>query len=205
MSVLDQLSSAQNRRDTLPNKELAALLAESGDSKAIAELVNNLSNKKIQSDCIKVLYELGERKPDLIAGFAKEFIALLDSKNNRMVWGAMCAIDTIALKNADLVYNALPKILEAANAGTVITKDHTIGILVQLGSVKKYHDDILPLLLEQLQMGLPNQFPTYAEKINLLISQSYRSEFIKILRDRMPDIETETKRKRVEKLLKKLG
>ena len=68
MSVIDQLASAFGRRDEKPNLDLAAKIAESEDLKAVEELVANLQNrnKDIQSDCIKVLYEIGAVKPRLI-------------------------------------------------------------------------------------------------------------------------------------------
>ena len=36
-------------------------------------------------DCMKVLYKLGTRKPELIAPYTDVFIDLLASKNNRLV------------------------------------------------------------------------------------------------------------------------
>jgi HEAT repeat protein len=84
------LASSLGRRDEGPNVELAQLIAKIDDMSAVKELVENLSNKKsdVQADCIKVLYEIGDKKPKLISGFAKQFLALLGSKNNRLVWGA---------------------------------------------------------------------------------------------------------------------
>ena len=68
MTVLNQLSSALGQRDEKHNQELAAKIASKKDHSAIQELVDNLNNssKAIQSDCIKVLYEVGEQAPDLI-------------------------------------------------------------------------------------------------------------------------------------------
>ena len=63
MGVLDKLASALGRRDEAPNEELARAIAASADPGAVAELVSGLSNKDkvIQIDCIKVLYEIGEK------------------------------------------------------------------------------------------------------------------------------------------------
>ena len=79
MSVLDKLASSLNIRGTEPNKILARQIAADQDKEAVAELIANLNNKSIQSDCIKVLYEAAEIDPKLILGYAKNFIALLDS------------------------------------------------------------------------------------------------------------------------------
>lgn len=63
MSIIDQLASSLGRRDEVPNQELAEKIAAAKDKKAVKDLVDNLANKNkdIQSDCIKVLYEIGER------------------------------------------------------------------------------------------------------------------------------------------------
>jgi len=62
MSILNKLASAFGRRDETPNIDLAKQIAAKKNTSAIAELVDNLSNKNkdIQNDCIKVLYEIGE-------------------------------------------------------------------------------------------------------------------------------------------------
>ena len=88
MSVLDQIAFCQNRRDEVPNQELARKLASSEDLAGIREMAENLYNKNqnIRSDCLKVLYEIGYLKPELIAGYVDDFLNLLKDKNNRMVW-----------------------------------------------------------------------------------------------------------------------
>jgi len=89
MGVIEKLATSLNRRDEVPNQELAKKIVADNDKKAVAELVRNLTNKDsgIQSDCIKVLYEIGESRPEMISSYAKEFISLLDNKNNRLAWG----------------------------------------------------------------------------------------------------------------------
>src|SRR5262245_52634292 len=81
MSVLNKLASALDRSDEVPNQILAQEIAASDDKKAVRELINNLDNKSkaIQHDCIKVLYEIGGIKPELIGDYAKVFVNLLGS------------------------------------------------------------------------------------------------------------------------------
>jgi len=45
-----------------------------------------------------VLYEIGYIKPALIADYTPDFLALLKSKNNHMVWEDMIALATAADK-----------------------------------------------------------------------------------------------------------
>ena len=98
MSVINLLSSSLGIRDEIPNQKLAWEIAETENKEAIEELVDNLQNnkdKKIRNDCIKVLYETGYKKPELISKYLKVFVELLGNKNNRLIWGAMIAIDAI--------------------------------------------------------------------------------------------------------------
>ena len=207
MSILSKLASALSRKDEIPNQELAKQIASKVDKKSIQELVENLNNKSkaIQSDCIKVLYEIGERKPQLIAEHVKSFIALLDSKNNRLQWGAMTAISGIALETPKIVNAALPKIISISNKGSVITKDHAVNILIKLSSIKRYRETAFPLLIKELIKSPTNQLHMYAEKAISVINDKNKRLFVKTLSCRLDDIETETKRKRVEKVIEQFS
>ena len=59
MSVLNKLATALNRRDEVPNQELAREIVRERNTAGVRELVENLAhqNKGIQGDCIKMLYE----------------------------------------------------------------------------------------------------------------------------------------------------
>jgi len=203
-TVLDKLASAQNIRNTESNKELAKQITGTGDKKAVAELIANLNNKAVQSDCIKVLYEIGDINPALITNYAPEFLSLLDSKNNRMQWGAMTALDMIAAENAALIYESLGKIMAIADKGSVITKDHCVGILIKLCTHKRYAADAFALFITLLQQCPPNQVPMYAEQALPVITKDNKEVFIRTLQARLPDIEKEPKKRRIEKVIKKL-
>jgi hypothetical protein len=207
MSVINKLASSLNRIDEVPNQELAKQIASKGDKKAVKELVDNLSNKSkdIQNDCIKVLYEIGEIKPALIAGYAKEFIALLDSKNNRLQWGAMTAINTITLENPKLVNGALTKIISSAERGSVITRDYAVNILIKLCSLEQYSKNAFSLLNEQILGSPVNQLPMYAERAMTIINDNNKNIFIKTLSSRLDDIDKESKRKRIQRVIKKFS
>jgi hypothetical protein len=207
MATIDKLASSLGRRDEEPNQELAKQIAAKGDKKAVQELIDNLNNrdKNIQSDCIKVLYEIGEQKPALIAGYAKELIALLDSKNNRLQWGAMTALNAITLENPKTIYSVIGKIIDIANKGSVITRDHCVSILTKLSSVKQYADNAFTLLIEQLKTCPSNQLPMYAENALPVIDAKNKTVFIKTLSSRLGDFEKETKKVRIEKVIKKLN
>lgn len=207
MSILNKLASVNGIRNTEPNKALALDLINSKDKTAIKELVENLNNKdkNIQSDCIKVLYEIGEQKPELISDYDKEFLDLLHHKNNRLVWGAMTALDCIADINPKGIYKHLSTILSIADKGSVITKDHGVGILTKLSKEKTYADTTLVLLLDFLKSAATNQLPKYAENALPVITDKYKKEFVKVLSSRLEDFDTETKKIRLQKVIKKLS
>lgn len=207
MSVLAKLASALGRRDEEPNIELAKKIASGNDKKAVKELVENLNNKNknIRHDCIKTLYETAYIKPALISDYAKEFIEQLDSKSNRMQWGAMNALSSIVKNKPKELYKALPKISGVANKGSVITKDHYVNIMVGLCSDKTYYSKTFPLLMGQLLKSATNQLPKYAEQAMGIVKEKDKASLIKTLNTRANDVETPTKRVRLEKVIKKLS
>lgn len=207
MTVISRLASALNRRDEVPNQELAIEIAANADGGAVTELIENLSHKSkdVRHDCIKVLYEIGGRAPSLIAAYAGQFAALLDSKDNRMQWGGMTALNTIAHERPDIVFTSIPKLAAVADKGSVITRDNFVAILIKLSGIPAYSGQTLPLLNEQMLSCPPNQLPMYAENALPVIEAAHKAEFIRTLTSRLGDFEKESKRKRVEKVLKRLG
>ena len=205
MSVLDKLASALERNDERPNVELAAALVAKPDKKAIAVLADALSTGSIaiQNDAIKVLYEIGEHAPELVAPHAEAFLALLKSKNNRNVWGAMSAIDTIALVKSKEVAAHLKDILGAADKGSVIAKDKAMSTLAKLARAGEAK--AMPALLERLADAAPNQFPMYAELAASAVTPTHKARLVAILETRLETIDAAAKKARVDKVLRKLA
>ena len=74
MSAIDYLSTSLNQKDDIPNQELAVEIIRTKRNDWVQELVGLLKHKdkRIQSDSIKVLYEIGERgATDLITPYCK--------------------------------------------------------------------------------------------------------------------------------------
>lgn len=207
MSVIDKLATSLDRRDEVPNQELAKEIVTKKDKAAVAELVDLLQNHKskgIKADCIKTLYEVGYLEPKLIADYFDVYVKLLGDKNNRLVWGAMITLDTIAELKPQEMYEALPIITDTMDKGSVITKDHGIKIMAKLATVKGWEDDAFILMLEQIQTSPENQFPSYVEKAAEVATKSNYKRLVQIAEDRLPEIDKPTKVKRIEKALKKL-
>ncbi|HPR32185.1 MAG TPA: hypothetical protein PLK12_08815, partial [Prolixibacteraceae bacterium] len=186
------------------NIALACKIADSDNREAIKELVENLSNKdrNIQSDCIKTLYETAYRKPELLAEHVAVFLDLLKSKNNRMVWGTMIALSTLAdLKHKEL-FDALDLISETMQNGSVITIDAGVEILSRLNTFPAYTDKVEPLLIEQLWKCPIKQLPQYAEKAVVSATKANREIFSGLLLKRIPECTGDSQRKRLEKVRK---
>lgn len=205
MSVLGRLACNQGRRDEALNQKLARELAESGDVKAVKEIAENLCNrdKNTASDCIKVLYEIGYLNPGLIAGHVEAFVRLLVHKNNRMVWGAMIALSTIAGKRPELLYPHLAEIQKAMETGSVITVDAAIKALafISAGSAKQ-EKKIFPFLTGHLQNCRPKEVPQHAESILPAVKQRSKKVFISVVQQRMEDM-TPAQAARLKRVLKR--
>lgn len=206
MSVINQLASSLGRRDEEPNLELAKTIAANKDKHAVAELVKLLANKnpKVQSDSIKALYEIGTLEPTLISPYVENFIQLLDSKNNRLQWGAMTALNNITSSIPETIYEILPALASIADKGSVITRDNYVAILIRLYAIKKYADPAFLLLNAQLTTCPTNQLPMYAENALGVIAEKHKAQFSITLNSRLSEFEKASKRMRVEKVLKKL-
>lgn len=204
MTVMNKLAHALGRRDEVPNQELARELAASNNQTGIREIISGLKHKDraVQSDCIKVAYEIGYIAPDLIADYSNEFLELLRSANNRLVWGAMIALGTIAgLKSGEL-FERRAVILEAIEKGSVITVDAGIGALAKIASMRRgFRAALCPYLLDHLQTCRPKDVPQRAEKVALAVDPQFRQEFIEILEQRIPDLKT-SQVKRLQKIIK---
>jgi len=191
MSALNHLASALGRRDEVPNQELARDLAARKDKAGIRELDENLWNKdkKIQSDCIKVLYEIGSIEPKLISGYAEDFVKLLRSKNNRLVWGGMTALAGAAKANPEAVFKHLVEIKKAKESGSVITVDNAVSTLAYTAAANEaYNQAIFPYLLKHLSGCRPREVPQHAEKTLPAVTSANKVDFIKVLEKRIEDL-----------------
>jgi hypothetical protein len=191
MSVLNRIAYFQNRRDEVPNQELARELASRKDKADIREIAENLWNKdkNIQADCIKVLYETGYIDPALIADYVEDYIKLLKSRNNRLVWGGMIALGVIGDLKADVIFAHLAEIQKAMDEGSVITMDNGIVTLARAASRNdQYNKAIFPYLLEHLRTCRPKEVPQHSEKTLPAVNASNKTAFVKVLEKRIEDL-----------------
>jgi hypothetical protein len=207
MSVLNKIAYYLNRRDEVPNQELARELAQTRNLADIRTIAGNLWNREpnIASDCLKVLYELGYLVPELVSEFVDDFIKLLKHRNNRMVWGGMIALSTIASLQADKIFPHLDEIKKTMAAGSVITNDAGMKTLTAVAAQNdEYRRAIIPYLLERLADSRPVDAPRYAEVILTAVGPADKVEFIRIL-EKWIDAAPAARLARLTKVLKQAG
>ncbi len=207
MSVLNRIAYFQNRRDEVPNQELARDLAARRDRAGIQEIAENLWNKNqnVQSDCLKVLYEIGYLDPALVADYAADFLKLLTSRHNRLVWGGMIALSTIAALKADEIYPHIDDVKAAMDSGSVITRDNGVKVLAEVAAQQAaYNRKLFPYLLKHLETCRPKDVPQHAEKIVVAVNSRNREDFVKVLSARLPDMSA-SQAARVKKIMKQVA
>jgi hypothetical protein len=204
MSVLNEIAWFQHRRDEIPNQILAKKLAEGDDVEGIAEIACNLWNPEpnIQSDCLKVLYEIAYLRPELAAPYYEDFLKLLKQRNNRLVWGGMIAIAAIAhLKVSELIEHDA-EIRGAMEKGSVITVDNATKALAVLAAGNiDYRQKNFPYLLQHLDTCRPADFPRYAEFISMAVDDNNQASFIAVLNKHLGEL-SGGRAARVKKVLK---
>lgn len=206
MSIVNELASQLNRNDEQPNIELAHKLANEENHAAIEEIIENINNKdkKIQYDCMKVAYEIEQVNPVLISKYANKFIQLLKSRNNRLVWGAMSALATIADEASEILMADVDTIKNAVKHGSVITVDKGVLTLAKLASVsKENNEEIFPYLLHHLENCRPKEIPQHSESTLLAVTDDNKAAFLNVLRKRETYL-TAPQLKRVVKIYKEL-
>jgi len=204
--MLEKLAYSLGRNDEEPNIELAKELVKSKNKKGIKEIVDGLKNPKEQivNDCIKVLYEIAYISPELISEYISDFIQLLKSRNNRLVWGSMIALSKIISHNPDEVFKNLDIIIRAYEKGSAITRDNSISVFAELVKAgKKYENKVFPIIIKHLEKCRPREVGQHAERAFVCINKNNLKIFKETLLKRRESL-TEAQKKRVDKLLKNL-
>jgi hypothetical protein len=206
MSTLEQIAYFKGRRDEVPNQQLAKELALTKDTTGIKQIAENVGNgnKNIRSDCLKVLYEIGYIDPTLIADHVGVFLKLLRCKDNRMVWGAMIALASIANLRPQEIWACIEDVLQVTANGTVITKVWGIRALAKVaGSDPVYKQKIFPFLIEQISICIPRDVPTHAESIICAVDRENNAELVALLESRKLEL-TPAQLVRYKKVLKQM-
>lgn len=201
---LEKISYFMNDRSEVSNQALAKVLATENNSEGIEEIALNLDNKNksIASDCLKVLYEASYINPELIVPYKDKFISLLNSKNNRMVWGGMIAIASIAKVRPEEIYEIVDVILEKIETGSVITNVHGVYAMINMARSDVLYPKLKMHLFELQRVCRPIDFPKRAETMIDVIKEEDRDGYLLLLKNGMTELSSAGE-KRLLKLLKK--
>ena len=202
--MLEKLAYSLGRNDEEPNIELARELAKTKNKKGIKEIVDGLGNQKKQivNDCIKVLYEIAGISPELVSEYAGNFIQLLKSKNNRLVWGSMTALSKIVSLDPEETFNGLDIIVRAYEKGSKITRDNSISVFAELAKTgKKYEDKVFPVIIKHLEKCRPKEVAQHAERAFVCINKNNVQRFKEVLLKRRGSL-MDAQKKRVDRLVK---
>lgn len=207
MPVLNKIAHLQGRRDEIPNQQLARELAEAEDKAGIQEIADNLWNRDaaIQSDCLKVLYEIGYLKAALIADYVGDFVRLACGKNNRLAWGGMIALSTIASLQSVAIDAQFELLKRAIDRGSVITVDNGVKTLALVAAQHTAHrQQIIAFLLDHLATCRPKDVAQHAEHSLPAIDHDNKEAFVQVLEKRLPHL-TSAGAGRVRKVLKQVA
>ena len=189
MSTLDRIAYFQGRRDEVPNQELARDLAAREDRAGIREIAEALRHREpnVRSDCLKVLYEIGYLKPELVAPYAGDFLKLLGSRNNRLVWGAMIGLSTVAEIAADRSTRTPPRFngrWRAAPSSLWMPASWRCRGWPRPATTGE--PPCCPSLLDFLRSCRPSDVPRHAERVLMAVTAGSKDEFVAVLQARMP-------------------
>ena len=204
MSVLSKLASAHDRKDEEPNKDLGKELVENHDIEGTREIADNLwdKDKRVQTDCLSVLEQVGLLEPELIENYAADFIEIIFSKDNRLVWAAMINLALIADRKPQEIFERYEDIIKVIEKGSVITQDNGIKTLAKVASTSaKYNKVIMPYLMEQLRSCRSKSVPQYAESIRIAVNLDNKDQYLSILNERF-EMMSAAQQKRVKKIIK---
>ena len=205
-NVVDQLSSALNRRDQGPNEAIATAIAKGKDFALLEEVkavLESKANTRPKNDAVLVLTALSRLQPEMLIEQVGLLVALTKSKSNRQVFGSMIALGNTAPFVRDQLLPHLPEILKAMDEGTVVTRDYGFTILTELYK-EDLSGDLCLLINEQILKAPSNQLGQYTEKFMKVVRKEDNTSLINALEIRSGELTHENHRKRLMKNLKKI-
>jgi hypothetical protein len=194
----------QGRKDEELNKDLGKELVEKNETDGIREIAENLWNKdeQIQTDCLSVLEQVGLLAPELIEDYVSDFLQLIFSKDNRLVWAAMINLALVAERKPQEIFDQYDDFVKVIERGSVITKDNGIKTLARVAAANtEYNEIIFPYLVEQLKSCRSKSVPQYAESISVAVTMDNEEQYLEVLNERL-DTLSASQQRRVKKLLR---
>lgn len=207
MSIQNQLAHSLGRKDQVPNKALAQSIADAEYMSGLNKLIQFIESgpiDRLQMDAMLAIAYVAEQKPQLVVDHVDFLISKLNDPINRVIWGSMIALAHMADLVSDKLFEALPKVIDAMDAGTVVTRDFGFRILVSLYKVEQFCDDVFYIISDQIILAPSNQLGQYVERMIPIVKVDHKKKLIAILEERNVDLTNKHHIKRLNKNLKKL-
>ena len=203
--MIEKTAFGLERNDEEPNIALAEELCRDRNVQGIAEIAARLASRvpRLANDCIKILYEIGARDPELVVDDTEKFLSLLRSPNNRLVWGGMTALAYVTRLRPQVVFGSLDSVLEALETGSVITRDNAVSVLAELAKAdSRYAETVFPILLSHLKSCRAKEVPQHAERVAVCIGRENFNPFADLLESRKAEL-SPAQAKRVDRTIQK--
>jgi hypothetical protein len=207
MSIQNQLADSLGRKDQAPNKALAKTIVDASDSNRLDELVQFIETKpldRLQMDAMLTIAYISEALPELVVEKVDFLIGKLNDPINRVIFASMIALSHMADLVSAKLYEALPKVIDAMDSGTVVTRDFGFRILVSLYRIEQYCDDVFYIISDQIILAPSNQLGQYMERMIPIVKPEHKKKLIAILEGRSEDLSNQYHLNRLNKNLKKL-
>jgi hypothetical protein len=153
MSILDKLSSQVGDRTNAADHKVAEQVLD--DPALLKDIAVGLEMKDaaLAADCAEVMTYLAERKPELVAPYAKLLVRLLDHKNTKVRWEAMHSLSLVTPLAPKVVAPLLPRLIEIVEKdSSTIVRDYAVSTLANYASTgKKAAQSAYPYLKQALR------------------------------------------------------
>jgi HEAT repeat protein len=191
-----RLAASQGVRGTQPDIELGQALAKRKDAASVAGLVGLLDDRKASSSALKALFECGYLAPVLLVPHAAAFFDLLQSKNNRLVWGGAIALSCVAEADGAAIWPRRKELMAIFGRGSVITRDAVVRALARTAASSPSRErEIAPWLLRALQDVRPVNLPRWAEDILPVLSPPHAAQARTIVTGRLGELKSSAQRR----------
>lgn len=153
--IIHRLSSRQNDRTENSNKNVAVSCIENPVHLEGIALGFKSEDRKLRSDCIEVFTLVSEKRPDLIARFFTDIVALISDTDNKCRWEALYIPYSYITRHVpDSIMSVLPDLTELIERdNSVIVRDYALDTVASYSNTgSELAIESFPILVTALEM-----------------------------------------------------
>lgn len=149
-----------------------------------------------------MLYEIGYINPSLIIKYTDSFLELTKDKNNRMVWGSMIALWTVAKTEYIKINDNFDELVSVIEKGSVITQDAGLKMFAVIaGKLPETRTKILNFVLQIIRNCKPRDVYKYSVDFFQFATNEEMKKFVEAIEEIKP-LMNENQKKKIERLFK---